>query len=152
MIWKIIENYQNYEISTTGIVRNINTKKELKPYIVDGYLRVRLYNDIGCKCYYIHRLVADAFLLNLQNKQQIDHIDKNRNNNNVNNLRWVSAKENVCRTKGKVGAYIGIYKKNTRVRVIYKQNNITLTKTWSIENYLEAEQFYFEKCGEFEWI
>ena len=47
----------------------------------------------------IHRLVAEAFIPNPENKECVDHIDKVRNNNNVNNLRWATKSENCMNKK-----------------------------------------------------
>jgi len=55
-----------------------------------GYLKVMVKK----KVYSVHRLVAETFIPNPDNKPVVDHIDKDRRNNMVNNLRWVTAKEN----------------------------------------------------------
>lgn len=93
--------------------------KVLKQYNVNGYKHVK----IGNKLIYVHRLVATAFIPNPDNKPQVNHKDGNKSNNNVNNLEWVTAKENsrhavetglyqkyTCKQCGKV--YTG-YEKNT---------------------------------------
>ena len=56
-----------------------------------GYMKV----SIGNKQVYVHRLVAETFLLNPESKPQVDHIDRDKTNNCVDNLRWVLAKENI---------------------------------------------------------
>ena len=61
---------------------------------VGGYSVVMLRKDGKKVNYLAHRLVADAFIPNPENKQYVDHIDGSRDNNNVNNLRWVTAAEN----------------------------------------------------------
>lgn len=87
--------FGKYEVSNLGNVRNSNTGKILKP-IEDkyGYLCVCLH-ERG-KNYYkkIHRMVAQAFVENKEDKHCIDHIDGNRKNNVYTNLRWVTPKEN----------------------------------------------------------
>lgn len=98
MEWKIITNYQNYSVSDTGIVKNNKTNRLLKPCInKDGYLKIGLYN-VNNKSQikmYVHRLVAQMFILNSNLLEQVDHIDRNPLNNNINNLRWVNPKENI---------------------------------------------------------
>lgn len=64
----------------------------------DGYRRV----CIKCKTYYVHRLVAETFIPNPENKPSIDHIDRNRANNDVSNLRWVTTKENAYNQKNNI--------------------------------------------------
>lgn len=60
----------------------------------DGYLKIQLIKDSKGKNYYIHRLVATAFIPNPFNFPTIDHIDTNKINNNVLNLKWCTRKEN----------------------------------------------------------
>lgn len=62
-----------------------------------GYMKV----SIGNKQVFVHRLVGETFLPNPESKTQVDHIDRNKTNNCVDNLRWASAKEN-CRNRSDV--------------------------------------------------
>ena len=98
MKWKTINNFSRYSISDTGLVRNNKTGRVLKQCINrDGYLCIGLFcdNDLKQRKPYIHRLVAIAFIINENNLEQVDHIDRNPLNNKVTNLRWVSSKDNV---------------------------------------------------------
>lgn len=63
----------------------------------NGYLRVAINN----RQYLVHRLVAETFIPNPENKPEIDHIDRNRANNKVENLRWVTRSENCLNRKHK---------------------------------------------------
>ena len=98
-IWKDITDFDNYEVSTFGNVRNKNTKRILKGRLdKDGYLRVGLYiNSINSYNKQIHRLVATAFIDNPENKPIVDHIDNNKANNNILNLQWATNTENIVR-------------------------------------------------------
>lgn len=90
-IWKSIEGYETYSVSTFGNVRNDKTGKILKAKPNgDGRLIVSLHK----KNYQIHRLVAIAFIENSENKECVDHIDNNSTNNNLTNLRWATHQEN----------------------------------------------------------
>ena len=92
-VWKDISDYDNYEVSTLGNVRNKKTGRVLKAANIGGYYSVGL----SCgktKSYSVHQLVAQAFLENTENKPQVNHIDKNGLNNKVSNLEWVTNKEN----------------------------------------------------------
>lgn len=94
-IFKTIDGYSDYEVSTWGRVFNKRTGKILKPQENEkGYLRVDLINDKGRKHLKVHRLVATAFIPNPKNKPQINHIDGNPKNNSYTNLEWVTGKEN----------------------------------------------------------
>ena len=95
-IWKIITDYENYSVSNLGNVRNDGRCKNKKNIInKNGYSTISLYKNGIKKTCYIHRLVALAFLENPDSKKQVDHIDNNRNNNNVSNLRWATVSENI---------------------------------------------------------
>jgi hypothetical protein len=85
----------NLEVSDTGKVRNKTTLKEYKiQKTKKGYLSIRItFNKIKTN-YLIHRLVAKAFIPNPNNLETIDHINKNKEDNSVDNLRWMSREDN----------------------------------------------------------
>lgn len=86
----------NYSVSDCGIIRNDERDTFLKPRVNNGYLYVNI--SIKGKSYSraIHRLVAIAFLEREdESKNIVNHKDKNRQNNKVENLEWVTQRENV---------------------------------------------------------
>jgi hypothetical protein len=91
--WKQIDDYENYWISNTGLVFNKKLKHVLPGWIRNGYRAVALIRDKKARTYAIHRLVAQAFIPNPENKPVIDHIGP-KLNNNVSNLRWATYTEN----------------------------------------------------------
>lgn len=116
IIWKDIENYEElYEVSNTGLVRskyrNILQKhgfyvsypsKILKAdksgvRTIDGkmYQRVTLSKEHKTKRYFVHRLVAQTFISNPNNKPHVNHIDNDPENNAISNLEWVTHSENM---------------------------------------------------------
>ncbi|SPF51194.1 conserved hypothetical protein [Candidatus Desulfosporosinus infrequens] len=99
-LWKDIEGFEGvYQISTKGrlksfkklregfILSNKNSKKDYLSVVLTHKGRVRYAR--------IHKLVAEAFIANVNNKPQINHKDGNKQNNKVENLEWVSGSENV---------------------------------------------------------
>ena len=98
--WKLIKDFPEYQVSNLGRVKSLNYnrgKKEgiLQELISDrGYCRVALYQEKKKHKVPIHRLVGQAFITNPENKPQIDHIDRNKSNNKVENLRWATTSEN----------------------------------------------------------
>ena len=97
-IWRDIEGYEGlYQISNKGRVKSLYNGSEriLRPGIDGyGYMFVGLYHDNIRNFFKLHRLVAQAFIPNLYNKPQVNHLDENKKNNCVDNLEWATAKEN----------------------------------------------------------
>jgi ribosomal protein L15 len=114
--WKDIQGYEGrYQVSNLGRVRSLDKEsicvekkssvreprtfimktkgRIMKPSYRDGYLRVQLGRYGGT--YFIHRLVAQAFIPNPENKEQVNHINLIRDDNRVENLEWTTASENV---------------------------------------------------------
>lgn len=95
---KDIKNYEGlYAVTSCGRVWSYKRQKFLTPEDNGhGYLRVNLYKDGKDKKYMIHRLVAEAYIPNPDNLPQVDHIDENKNHNYINNLQWITNRDN-CR-------------------------------------------------------
>ena len=89
-------NHPNYEMSVEypHTIRRIDNKHEISEWERNGYMCVNLKDDIKRKCYK-HRLIAEQFIPNPDNLSQIDHINHNRKDNRIDNLRWVSASMNL---------------------------------------------------------
>lgn len=99
---KIISEYPNYAVSSKGYVKNIKTGRILKgSKDKDGYLYISLYNSGKKKKYLIHRLVAEAFIDNPENKPQVNHINEIKSDNKYDNLEWVTSQENVDHSNSK---------------------------------------------------
>jgi hypothetical protein len=95
VIRKIIDGYPEYSIGTDGTIQRCLTRRFLKPQtLANGYQIVRLTNNRLIKTLYVHRLVAHAFIPNPLRKPCIDHIDRIKTNNNVDNLRFCTYSEN----------------------------------------------------------
>lgn len=115
-IWKTIDRYGGlYQVSNLGRVRNCDGLVMSQKPSKDGYVRILLYKDGKYKAEYAHKLVANAFIPNPDNKPEINHIDANKSNNYVDNLEWVTRSENhhhavakglkpICPTFKKYGA------------------------------------------------
>lgn len=99
MEWVKIKRNQNYSINRLGEVRNDKTGRIKNVYInkENGYKTVDLYCNNQPTKVTLHRLLAEAFIPNPDNKPCIDHKDGNRQNNSISNLRWASYSENNSR-------------------------------------------------------
>lgn len=108
--WEPIKDYEDlYMISNTGLVKRIKfingkhnfaQERLLKPILnKDGYMFVRLCKDGKTKNKRIHKLVVSAFLG--ESDLQVDHIDGNKQNNRLDNLEYVTPKENINRAWNK---------------------------------------------------
>lgn len=105
-VWKDIEGYDGfYKISNLGRCKShhalgsgkyTSEGRILKPFkCTNGYLEYQFRKNGKRKCHLAHRLVAQAFILNPNNKPEVNHKDEDITNNTVTNLEWVTSKENV---------------------------------------------------------
>lgn len=106
-VWKDIPGYEGkYQVSNLGNVRSLKYNKtskvqNLKPALLNsGYLFIGLSKDNHCKQFLVHRLVAEAFVPNPDLLEQVNHKDKNRQNNTANNLEWCDCRYNIMYEKG----------------------------------------------------
>ncbi len=112
--WKSVVSFPDYEVSSYGQVRSIDRfvkqkdgqsgtefmkpvkGKQLKPNISKfGYYQLTLFKNKQRHYRLVHRIVADAFLEEDVNRDQVNHKDYDKANNNVLNLEWASASENM---------------------------------------------------------
>lgn len=98
-IWKplkgIVQNGDNYEVSSLGNIRNVRKGNILKlGYFRTGYVSVSLNQDSKAKKYSVHRLVALAFIPNPENKPQVNHKNGVKDDNRLVNLEWMTQSEN----------------------------------------------------------
>jgi hypothetical protein len=108
-IWKDIEGYELYKVSNLGRILSlprpiecnlkhskyrVSREKIIKTHPHKGYSVAILINSGKRKRFYVHRLVTKAFLLNPENKPEVNHKDFNKRNNNVENLEWCTSREN----------------------------------------------------------
>jgi hypothetical protein len=95
--WKQIIVNHPYYISKTGLIWN--GQKILKPWIHNGYYELTLQINKVKKHYPIHKLIADNFIPNPDSKKCVDHINGNRLDNSISNLRWATHCENMSNIK-----------------------------------------------------
>ena len=96
--WRDIVNYEGiYQVSSCGRIRSFQRGKVklLKPQVTeDGYLYVCPFKNGNTKNFFIHILVAQAFISNHEGEREVNHIDGNKSNNSVENLEWSTPSEN----------------------------------------------------------
>lgn len=99
--WRTIKEYPNYDISNLGNVRNNKSGKIMRQSVKGGYCNIGLVHEKIKKTLKVHRLVALNFIENPENKYEVNHKDKNKLNNNLDNLEFMTRKENnIHRCKG----------------------------------------------------
>ena len=143
-VWKDIKGYEGlYQVSNLGRVKSLNynnTNKEkiLKSETLRGYIRYHLFKKNKGKHYFLHRLVAEAFIPNPNNYPIINHIDGNPLNNNIDNLEWCTYKYNAehALKTGLVNMYSFVMKDKKTKQVIRTFKNLyELQKEMNFSNY-----------------
>ena len=117
-IWKDIEGCSNHQVSNMGriYVKSINTI--VYGHLAHGYRHVSIQDDAGNKHQYtIHKLVAQAFVPNPDNKPQVDHIDSDPQNNKASNLRWVTQEEQLSNEESIKKKQLGVEKRLKRWKI-----------------------------------
>lgn len=92
---KDIINFENYKISDDGRVWSKKNNKWLKPIDVNGYKKASLYKNGKEYQRLVHRLVAEAFIPNPNNYEEINHINEDKSDNRVENLEWCTSSYNI---------------------------------------------------------
>jgi hypothetical protein len=101
---KLIYGHEKYCIFSDGTVYNIVRKAKVKPiHNASGYCYVTISSDKVKKNHYVHRIVADHFIENKdKTKTQVNHKNKKRDDNRIENLEWVTPSENLLHANSKV--------------------------------------------------
>lgn len=160
-MWKkiIIDNViTNYSVNEEGKVKNDITDKELSPRVQQGYKHVTIYINKKPKSCRVHRLVATAFIPNIENKPYVNHLNGIRSDNRMENLEWVTPSEN---TQHAVD--IGLFKPTREKQVvqyslngdkiaIYRSISEAARKTnSSVEKIVNCCQFTRKTHNEYQW-
>lgn len=143
-IWKDIDEYNGiYQVSNLGRVRSLGNSKGKKDKIRKqiktnkGYLRVGLHKDGATTWEYVHRLVAQAFIPNIDNLPQVNHKDENKENNCVDNLEWCTNKYNCS---------YGSKTESVSKKVVCVETGVTYTSTREAERLLGVCHTCISSC------
>ena len=138
-IWKEIDRWSDYKVSTFGNVMSCKFGKEriLKPSISRGYRLVVLCKNNKTFSFSVHRLLALTFLPNYYGLPQVDHKDRNRQNNSIYNLRWVTLSEQ------------NINKSNYRTDILETdpKTRKAITTKQSYQRAIDSKKYYCETCN-----
>lgn len=143
-IWKSFAD--GYEVSTAG---NIKSTKRHEPHLLKpttdrkGYLRVCLQIGGEQKTFKVHRLVAQAFIPNTENKREVNHLNGIKTDNRVENLEWVTPSENIRHafaTGLSAQGEVNYNAKLTNEQIVYIRNNPNGLKTCALAEKFGVDQ------------
>lgn len=139
--------FPTYAINSQGYVRDLRSGILLDGHFAQGYRKISLLNPNGYKSFCIHRLVGLAFLPQIDGKTEIDHIDRNTQNNNLSNLRWADDYDQ-CRNKGSLKnnklkeKYICLEKNSYRVQITRNKSHLMKKRFPTLELAIKARDEY----------
>jgi hypothetical protein len=147
-----VKDYPNYLIYDDGRVYSKKYKRFMKPQLnkQTNYYMVCLYKNKKPKYCYIHRLIALHYIPLIDEKDMVDHIDRNKTNNDISNLRWVNNSENQINTEVKSNNKLGhknirLLKCNTYNVRIMRNCKFVYNKTFkTLEEAIIARDNYVE--------
>jgi septin family protein len=152
--WLPIEGFEDYQVSNTGRIKSLKIKNPNKILSagLSGRQGSKYYIVVLCKdgkmyTRLVHTLVANAFLSNTNNKRTVDHIDRDRLNNNVSNLRFATDTEN-CLNRSTNVEYKYIYTRGNSFRVRINIKDIKLfTKSFNnLEDAIKYRDDILNSC------
>lgn len=124
--WKDIKGYEGlYQVSNLGRVKSLKRGSiRFGTLTHENYLRLKLYKDGTYKNKNVHRLVAETFIPNPENKPTVNHIDEDKTNNMVSNLEWATIKENLNHGTRNIRASISKQKKIKAINIANGEYNV----------------------------
>jgi hypothetical protein len=175
-IWKDIVKYEGYyQASNLGRIKSVKryvhrgfmndlktVPEKIRQASLDkhGYLTIRLHINGTRKNYFIHRLIAETFLENIEKKPQVNHIDGDRKNCHLSNLEWVTQSENIKHSfkfmgriaSGGAIAYKPIIQKDMDGNVLNSYKSITdAIKKTKINNISACLKGKYLHAGNYKW-
>lgn len=144
MKWKIIKGYENYAVSNTGEIKSLKSDRLLKGSKNNsGYKYINLVKNKIKKTHSIHSLVMKYFGEKRKPNSIIDHKDGNKTNNHIDNLQWISIKNNTEKYYNnfdKKRELIELYKKGVKNKDICKIVNLSIATVYQTINQFNADK------------
>ena len=144
-VWRVSDVVPTLEVSNFGCVRYLESKLPKRKNLKDtGYEFICMSINKTSKAWYVHRLIASAFFG--QSNLRVNHKDGNRANNSLDNLEYVTDRENVIHSKGRAGK-VGTSFCNGKWQAMIRVNGLK-TYLGSFKTQEEANKAYLKKLGE----
>jgi hypothetical protein len=125
-----------YEVSDEGEIRNVETGRVLKQRDSNGYRTCYITRDGRTSCYMVHRVVAKAFVPMIEGKNVVDHVNRDKTDNTVQNLRWTDTSQNNrnrSRFHSKTDGLHNITQNGNKFVVSFMQNRETTRKSFETQ-------------------
>ena len=147
--WRSISGYKNYQVSNIGRVRNAKDGRILIPIVSkSGDLFVEVCKHKATTTHHIHVLVANEWLPNPDERTRVEHMDHNKINNQITNLRWISKREHK-RNNRNTSEYMGVSfnkaSNNWQAHIKEGHDNVCIG---FFETAKQAARAYDERAGE----